>query len=135
MSVLEKQKLISTGFIVAGLMNLSVLVFSRLFTNTAINQADPIVMSNFGLLMIVLWGVANMSIARSFYTVKYLVGVFAIEKFIYVAVWLHWILNNSVMALFSKDMMAGAFYAIYGINDFLFGVFFLIVFVRLLRQK
>ena len=135
MSVLEKQKLISTGFIVAGLMNLSVLVFSRLFTNTAINQADPVVMSNFGLLVIVLWGVAYMSIARSFYTVKYLVGVFAIEKFIYVAVWLYWILNNSVMALFSKDMMAGAFYAIYGINDFLFGVFFLIVFVRLLRQK
>ena len=47
------------GFIAAGLMNIgSVLLFSRGFTNSAINTADPVVMSNFGLLMIVVWGLA-----------------------------------------------------------------------------
>mgnify|MGYP001032208927 CR=1 FL=1 len=51
--------LIGNGFIAAGLMNIGgVLFFSRVFTNEAINQADPVVMSNFGLLMIVVWGLA-----------------------------------------------------------------------------
>jgi len=38
------------GFIAAALMNIGgVLLFSRAFTNNAINQADPVVMSDFGL--------------------------------------------------------------------------------------
>ena len=46
---------ITTGFIAAGLMNMSVLVFSRFFTNSVITETDPVVASNFGLLMIVIW--------------------------------------------------------------------------------
>ena len=47
--------LVRNGFIAAALMNIGgVLLFSRAFTNDAINQADPVVMSNFGLLMIVV---------------------------------------------------------------------------------
>lgn len=40
--------LIRNGLIAAGLMNIvGVLFFSRVFTNLAINSADPVVMSNF----------------------------------------------------------------------------------------
>jgi hypothetical protein len=40
----------------AGLMNIvGVVVFSRVFTNTVIPQYDSQAMSNFGLLMIVVW--------------------------------------------------------------------------------
>jgi hypothetical protein len=126
---------ISKGFLLAGLANLTVLVFSRFFTNTTIPEFDPVVMSNFGMLMIIVWGVTYMSIAKSYQHVKWLVGVFAIEKFIYGAAWINWMLNNSLSAVYEKDLMAGLFYSIYGPNDWLFFLFFSFVFIRLTQDK
>ena len=40
-----------------------VLLISRAFTNTAINYADPVVMSNLGLLMVAVWGLAYFGAA------------------------------------------------------------------------
>ena len=55
------RKLLKQGLITAAVMNIGgVLLFSRAFTNSAINQADPVVMSNFGLLMIAVWGLAYL---------------------------------------------------------------------------
>lgn len=81
-------KLIARGFILAGLMNMSVLIFSRFFTNPTIAEFDPDVMSNFGLLMIVIWGLAYIAITNRCIEVKWLVGVFAIEKLFYGINWL-----------------------------------------------
>jgi len=53
-----KKTTITKGFIIAGLMNATVLIFSKLFTNSTIPEFDPQVMSNFGLLMILIWGLA-----------------------------------------------------------------------------
>ena len=78
-----KNTTITKGFIISGLMNASVLISSRLFTNSTIPEFDQHVLSNFGLLMIVIWGIAYIAVAKNFYKVKWLVGVFAIEKFIY----------------------------------------------------
>ncbi|MEQ3664350.1 MULTISPECIES: hypothetical protein [unclassified Olleya] len=128
-------KLISKGFILAGVMNSSVLLFSRGFTNKTINAYDPDVMSNFGMLMILIWGLAYISIAYKFQNVKWLVFVFAIEKLIYGSVWLQWMTTNDVSIIYDKDKMAGIFYSIYGLNDWLFCVFFLYVFIRLLKQQ
>ena len=125
---------ITQGFIIAGLMNLTVLIFSRFFTNPTIPEFDPVVMSNFGLLMIVLWGLAYMSIAKNFCDVKWLVGVFVVEKFIYGYVWINWILNNNISDVYKKDTMAGIFYSIYGINDWIFFVFFLLVFIKIFKM-
>lgn len=130
-----QNKTFSKGFIIAGLMNASVLIFSRFFTNPTIAEFDPTVMSNFGLVMILVWGLAYMSIAKSYHTVKWLVGVFAVEKLIYGCVWINWMLTNSISDVFDKDMMAGIFYAIYGINDWVFFIFFLFVFLRLSKLK
>ena len=124
-------KIIIKGFVVAGFMNLSVLVFSKFFNNPIISEYDPVVMSNFGLLMIVIWGLAYMSVANKYHLVKWLVLVFAIEKLIYGIVWMRWMFNNSVSNVFEKDAMAGAFFSVYGINDWLFCMFFLFVFLRL----
>lgn len=131
---LEKET-ISKGFIIAGLMNMSVLAFSRLFTNPVIAEYDPVVMSNFGLLMIVVWGLAYMSVAKNYQHVKWLVAVFAIEKFIYGFCWIQWMLSNNVSTVFAKDKMAGAFYATYGVNDWVFCIFFLLVFIKLFKAK
>ena len=122
------QKLIKNGFILAALMNFSVLVFSRGFTNVAINDADPVVMSNFGLLMIVMWGLAYLSAATINSNIKWLAGAFALEKLIYGVVWVKWHLENSLGEVYSSDIFAGLFYSIYGLNDFLFMGFFTWVF-------
>lgn len=123
------QKLIKNGFILAALMNFSVLVFSRGFTNTAINEADPVVMSNFGLLMIIMWGLAYLSVATINSNIKWVAGAFALEKLIYVVVWVKWLLGNSLEAVYSADTFAGIFYSIYGLNDFIFMIFFAWVFL------
>ena len=123
------QKLIKQGFILAALMNFSVLVFSRGFSNTAINEADPVVMSNFGLLMIVMWGIAYLSVAMVTSNVKWVAAAFALEKLIYGVCWVNWLSGNSLTAVYEADLFAGVFYSIYGLNDFLFMIFFAWVFV------
>ena len=130
-----QHKTITTGFIIAGLMNSSVLIFSRFFTNKTIPEFDAAVMSNFGLLMIFIWGLAYISVAKSYKNVKYLIAIFSIEKFIYGSVWINWMLNNSLSDVFEKDLMAGIFYSIYGINDWLFFLFFTYVFISLIKNK
>ena len=113
------------GLVAAGLMNIGgVLVFSRLFSNQALNEADPVVMSNFGLLMIMVWGLAYLGAAASGVHLRWLAGAFAVEKLVYVATWLAWHSSNSVAQLYATDAFAGIFYAIYCLNDLVFMVFF-----------
>ncbi len=124
------KKLVKNGLVAAGLMNIGgVLVFSRAFTNVAINDADPVVMSNFGLLMIAVWGLAYLGAATISSNIKWLAGAFALEKLVYVGVWTMWHSGNSLAQLHSRDVFAGAFYSIYGINDFVFMLFFAWVFL------
>lgn len=125
------QTIIKKGFILAALMNFSVLLFSRGFTNVTINEADPVVMSNFGLLMIIMWGLAYLGAANVGTGIKWLAGVFAVEKLIYGVVWVNWLLANSLEAVYEQDLFAGLFYSIYGMNDFAFMLFFAWVFIGL----
>ena len=92
-------------------------------------------MSNFGLLMILVWGLAYISVAKNYSQVKWLVGVFAVEKFIYGYVWTNWMLNNNVSDVYEQDKMAGTFYSVYGINDWVFFIFFTFVFLRLSKSE
>jgi hypothetical protein len=112
-----------------------VLLFSRAFTNNAIAEADPIVMSNFGLLMIVVWGLAYLGAATASTGIKWLAGAFAIEKLVYVVAWLLWLSNNNLVALYSKDLFAGMFFSIYGLNDLVFMLFFAWVFFSASVEK
>lgn len=106
-----------------------VVIFSRAFTNVAINNADSIVMSNFGLLMITVWGLAYLGAAAIGSDIKWLMGAFAVEKLVYVVVWILWHSQNSLTQLYSADVFAGVFYTIYGINDLVFMLFFARVFL------
>ena len=130
------RNLIRNGLIAAGLMNiLGVLLFSRAFTNPAINSADPVVMSNFGLLMIVVWGLAYLGAATITSSIKWLAAAFALEKLVYVVVWVRWLSENNLAQLYSKDFFAGAFFSIYGANDLIFMMFFAWVFFVQLRGE
>ncbi len=130
------RKLINKGLIAAAVMNISgVLVFSRAFTNPAINEADPVVMSNFGLLMIVVWGLAYLSATSISPNIRWLAGAFAIEKLVYFVVWIKWLFANSLAELYAKDAFAGVFYSIYGINDFVFMLFFAYIFFLVKAER
>lgn len=130
------KSLIRNGLIAAGLMNVGgVLVFSRAFTNVAINNADPVVMSNFGLLMILVWGLAYLGAAAITSKMKWLAGAFALEKLVYVVVWLKWLSENSLAQLYSEDLFAGVFFSIYGANDLLFMLFFASIFLMQSRNE
>jgi hypothetical protein len=128
--------LIKNGLIAAGLMNIGgVLVFSRAFTNAAINSADPVVMSNFGLVMIAVWGLAYLGASAITSSIKWLAAAFAVEKLVYVAMWLTWHSQNSLTQLYAQDFFAGVFYSMYGLNDFVFMLFFAWVFFRQARSE
>ena len=131
-----KKEHLTKGFILAGLMNISgVLLFSRFFSNAVIPEFDPQAMSNFGLIMIVVWGFAYIAVSQNFHQVKWLIAVFMIEKLIYATHWTKWILDNKITDVLEKDKMAGIFYVIYGINDWMFFLFFFFVFIRVARKK
>jgi hypothetical protein len=113
------------GLIAASAMNIGgVILFSKGFTNKAISEADPVVMSNFGLIMIAVWGLAygGASVIRS--NISWLLAVFAIEKLVYGIVWVRWLSANSLSALYEQDLLAGVYYSIYGLNDYIFMLFF-----------
>lgn len=113
-------KFLKYGFIGAGLSNIvGVLLFSKFFSNEAMNAANPVVMSNFGLLMIVVWGFAYIAVANSYEATPWLSAVFTIEKLIYTLTWIFWIQQNDLTLLYTKDLFAGIFYSLYGLNDFL----------------
>ena len=131
-----KNKTLRAGLITASLMNIGgVLIFSRVFTNTAINEADPVVMSNFGLLMIIIWGLAYLSAVTINSNIKWLAAVFALEKLIYFTIWIRWLSANNLSSVYSSDIFAGIFYSIYGLNDFLFMLFFAWIFISQHRNN
>ena len=126
-------KTITNIFYLAGTINiLGVLSFSKFFTNENLIETDPFVMSKFGLIMIIVWGLAFIAIANNFNANKWIVGVFCIEKIAYVIAWCFWYFNKDYTfgILFEKDVMSGVFYSIYGVNDLFFFVFFSFVFFK-----
>ncbi|HEY4629600.1 MAG TPA: hypothetical protein VIH02_09990 [Flavobacterium sp.] len=130
------KELIKKGMYLSGISNIAgVLVFSRFFTNKTINEADPVTMSNFGLLMIVVWGLVFLAVVAKWEQLKWVIGVFVIEKFIYGLTWAKWMMNNDLSSVYKKDTMAGIFYTIYGPNDWFFFMFYLIVFIYLIKLE
>lgn len=114
------------GLVAAGVSNIAgVLICSRLFSNSAINEADPVVMSNFGLLMIVIWGLAYIATATIRSNIMWLATAFAVEKLVYGLAWLNWLSVHDLAPLYANDFLTGLFYSIYGLNDFAFMLFFL----------
>jgi hypothetical protein len=123
-----KPSMLSAGFVAGGLANvIGVLTVSRFFTNNTVSEYDPTVMSTFGLICIVLWGLAYIATSRiTDNAVQWLAAVFAVEKVLYVVVWLIWMSGNweALPDIYANDWLTGLFYSVYGLNDLLFAVFF-----------
>ncbi len=120
-------KTIKYGLYVAGLFNIvGVLGFSMFFTNPHIAKYYPSVFSDFGLIAIMLWGLAYIASASFYNHARTLMFVFALEKFIYVVTWILFMTSpgRDLPQIFDESVMTGMFYAAYGAGDFAFGCFF-----------
>jgi hypothetical protein len=129
---------ITKVFWAAGAYNITgAMVFSALFTNILLTSLDPVVFSWLGLVSIILWGCAYLSVAKSYAAVPLLLLVFFVEKMIYTATWLGWLAKNggSLPALFSESPLTATCFLIYGGGDFAFGVFFLWLAIKCLRKS
>ena len=74
--------------IVGGLLNtVGILVFTRFLTNEIIVAYHPNVMSNFGLMMMMPWGILMLVMAWHYKKLPQVMLVLALEKIIYVAIW------------------------------------------------
>lgn len=126
-------RLIHHGFILAGLTNIGgILLFSAFFTNEHMVNTDPLLFNSFGMLMIILWGLAYIATAGAWRMMRPLVAVFAIEKLAYGWAWILWISanGNQLDAIFDASLLAGAFYSVYGVIDLTFCAFFSLVWLR-----
>lgn len=117
----------SKGFWLAGGYNVfGILLFSRLFTNPTLAAVDPVVFSQLGQVVIVLWGIAYWSAAKAYRQVPLLVLVFAIEKLVFALTGLTWLIEkgNTLPALAAQSPLTALFFAAYGAGDFAFFLFF-----------
>ena len=132
-----KEKYIKNFFYLAGAVNiLGTLTLSRFFTNESLVQIDPTIISSSGLILIIVWGLAFIATSNHYQKNRWIVGVFALEKTTYVAMWCYWYFTKdyTLKSLFDLDFMTGFFYATFGLNDLLFLCFFCYVFFKKLDQ-
>lgn len=116
------------GFLLAGFANiLGVLGFSLGFQNELLNSYYPQVFSNFGLGMIIVWGMAYIAVSTEHPRASRLIFVFFLEKMVYVgtAVYFWFVMKPDFMLMWEESMVTALFLVIYGINDLLFGLMFL----------
>ena len=88
------------------------------------------VMSSFGLIMIMVWGLAYLAAAFTQANLKWFAAAFAIEKLVYVVCWVTWINSHSLSDVYQQDLFAGIFYSVYGVNDAIFMLFFVWVYLK-----
>ncbi len=121
------------GFWLAAIYNIvGILIFSKAFTNPLVAQYDPVIFSSFGLISIILWGLAYLSTAKRYMDVPYLLLVFFVEKMLYAQHWVDWMIDHSNLLneIYLQSPLTHFFFLIYGVGDFLFGVFFLWVWTK-----
>lgn len=120
-------RFVRAGFVAAAIFNIAgMLIFSKAFTNELMFATDPQMFSRPGCVLVMVWGLAYLAQARNWREAPAISGVFALEKFIYAGWWMVWISRHAATLgyLFEQDLLAGAFYSLYGAGDAAFGLFF-----------
>jgi hypothetical protein len=114
-------------FYLAAAANIAgILLFSLAWTNTELIGRSPRVFSPFGILAVILWGLAYLSVAKTYHQVPQLIAVFALEKLAYVITWLWWQFHHAseLPALYQTAPLTAIFFTLYGPLDLAFGLFF-----------
>lgn len=127
----------SKGLVVAGLFNIvGVLALTRLFQDFSLGEYFPELFSAWGLIGIILWGLAYLSASTTYRSGPTILLVFALEKFFYFSSWCWWQWNNfaSLPEIWSQNPVAAVFYSSYGPGDLAFGLFFLSLYFQSQRK-
>jgi hypothetical protein len=82
------------GFIVCASYNVvGILVFTRFFTARGFFEAYPEAFSREGCVGVMLWGLAYLSVCTTYMNTPYTVLLFALEKLVYVIMWIVFLKN------------------------------------------
>jgi heme/copper-type cytochrome/quinol oxidase subunit 4 len=115
----------NTFFQMALIYNLSLLLVSKFFTNSKLQEAYPEVFSKFSQVIIVLFGFIYYFGGISSRS-KELFLVFAIVKVLYFLTGIYWIFYRSHTIKFQSHPIEWLFMRLYGFGDLAFGVYFYI---------
>lgn len=112
------------GFVLAGLYNSGIGIFSRGFGDT-LAAVDPLFTGK-ECVAIQLWGLAYLALWNRHDVVPALSAVFCLEKLFYGVHWVLWIRTHGgeLPDMVAQDPMTGFFFSIYGAGDLAFMVFF-----------
>lgn len=115
---------VSLGFIIAGLYNSGIGIFSKGFSDN-LGAVDPL-FSSAGCVGVQLWGLAYIALAQRYSVAPAVALVFCLEKLFYAQHWLFWISAHGceLSAMAESDPLAASFFAIYGLGDIAFMFFF-----------
>ena len=107
-------------------------LFTVGLTQPGIPHLYPEVFSKFGIIMIMVWGLAYLAMAKRFTQAPEIIAVFALEKGLYVVTWVLWLATHigSVGDIFEADPLTGIFFGAYGLIDLSFMVFFAAVWAQ-----
>lgn len=128
--------LIMIGFYLAAIAHIGgALLFSYGFNNPLLTESYPVVFSDFGLVLMMLWGLNYLAVAHVFYAVRWLLLVFVFEAIAYVASWVMWLYeyHGAWQSIYDQDELTGLFLVGYGVVNLIFAMFFLYVFARTKR--
>lgn len=105
---------------------IGVMIFSKGLTNQVLINTHPTLFSQFGILMIMIWGLCYFVCTNAAYDYASISLVFALEKLAYVVTWIRFIQGDvDWSVLYEKDLLAGLFYSIYGVVDGVYLLLFL----------
>ena len=95
-------------------------------------RLSPEVFSKFGLVAILLWGLAYLAVSESWAQQRKLALVFALEKTVYVISWIYWLYHHfqEIPQILEQTPLTGLFYLVYGPNDFIFLIVFMMAFLH-----
>ncbi|HPQ54840.1 MAG TPA: hypothetical protein PK253_16425 [Spirochaetota bacterium] len=122
-----KKTMIQKIFWAAGLINIiGMLSVSLFFTSPYPAKYYPLVFSNFGMIVIMLWGLANIAVSSVYMHVRMLLFVFALERMAYTITWIIFIATSGslIPVIFQESIITGLILGSYGLCDAAFSLFF-----------
>lgn len=121
----------------AGLFNLlGVLAFTKGFQDLSLGSYFPELFSGWGLVGILLWGLAYLAMAHRYTKAPEILLVFAVEKVFYFAAWCWWHWHNftRLPQIWGENPKAAIFYSVFGPGDLAFAFFFLALYFGAVRS-
>lgn len=112
------------GFVLAAVYNSGILIFSKGLGDD-LGAVDPL-FSPAGCVAVLLWGAAYLALGWRYDVAPALSLVFCVEKAFYGIRWLDWMSDHGAElgAMRAVDPLTASFFAMYGVGDLVFMVFF-----------